>query len=126
MLTLPVTAIGWTASITQRAAAAQKRLNEFLQTEPTIKNDPATSPNFLQGDISFKNINFTYPNTGIEALKNFNLEIKKGNKIAIIGRMGSGKTTVACLLLRMYDVTNGKIELDGKDIRKLRLNTETD
>ncbi len=121
MLTLPVTAIGWTASMTQRAAAAQKRLNEFLQTEPIIKNDPASSRNFLQGDISFRNINFTYPNTGIEALKNFNLEIKKGNKIAIIGRMGSGKSTVACLLLRMYDVTNGKIELDGKDIRRLRL-----
>ena len=121
MLTFPVTAIGWTASVTQRAAAAQKRLNEFLQTEPAIKNDPASRPNFLKGDISFRNINFTYPNTGIEALKNFNLEIKKGNKIAIIGRMGSGKSTVAWLLLRMYDVTNGRIELDGKDIRKLTL-----
>lgn len=121
MLTFPVTAIGWTASTAQRAAASQKRLNEFLQTEPTIKNNPASQAIFLQGDISFRNINFTYPNTGIEALKNFNLEIKKGNKIAIIGRMGSGKSTVACLLLRMYDATNGKIELDGKDIRKLIL-----
>lgn len=121
MLTFPVTAIAWTATMTQRAAASQKRLNEFLQTEPTIKNNPASTAIVLQGDISFRNINFTYANTGIEALKNFNLEIKKGNKIAIIGRMGSGKSTVACLLLRMYDVTNGKIELDGKDIRKLTL-----
>ena len=121
MLTFPVTAIGWIASLTQRAAASQKRLNEFLQTEPTIKNNPGAPAIFLQGDVSFRNINFTYPNSGIEALKNFNLEIKKGNKIAIIGRTGSGKSTVACLLLRMYDVTNGKIELDGKDIRNLTL-----
>lgn len=122
MLTFPVFAIGWTASMIQRAAASQKRLNEFLQTEPTIKNSFAPKKIILQGNVSFKNVDFVYPHTGIEALKKFNLEIKKGNKIAIVGRTGSGKSTVAQLLLRMYDVSNGQIELDGIDIRELDLN----
>jgi len=121
MLTFPVFAIGWTASMIQRAAASQKRLNEFLQTEPTIKNNFAPQKILLQGNISFRDVDFIYPHTGIEALKNFNLEIKKGNKVAIVGRTGSGKSTIAQLLLRMYDVTNGKIELDGIDIRELDL-----
>ena len=121
MLTFPVFAIGWTASMIQRAAASQKRLNEFLHTEPTIKNSNNSQRNLLQGNISFKNAGFVYPHTGIEALKNFNLEIKKGNKIAIVGRTGSGKSTIAQLLLRMYDVTKGKIELDGIDIGELYL-----
>jgi ATP-binding cassette subfamily B multidrug efflux pump len=121
MLTFPVFAIGWTASMIQRAAASQKRLNEFLETEPTIKNNLAPQKILLQGNISFQNVDFTYPHTGIEALKNFNLEIKKGSKVAIVGRTGSGKSTIAQLLLRMYDVTNGKIKLDGIDIRELDL-----
>ena len=73
----------------------------------------------MQGNISFKNVDFTYPHTGIEALKNFNLEIRKGNKIAIVGRTGTGKSTIAQLLLRMYDVTKGNIEFDGFDIGNL-------
>jgi ATP-binding cassette subfamily B protein len=121
MLTFPVFAIGWTASMIQRAAASQKRLNEFLEIEPTIKNNFAPQKILLQGHISFRNVDFIYPHTGIEALKNFNLEIKKGSKVAIVGRTGSGKSTIAQLLLRMYDVTNGKIELDGIDIRELDL-----
>jgi ATP-binding cassette subfamily B protein len=75
----------------------------------------------LQGNISFKNVDFTYPHTGIEALKNFSVEIRKGNKIAIVGRTGSGKSTIAQLLLRMYDVTKGNIEFDGFDIQQLDL-----
>jgi ATP-binding cassette subfamily B protein len=121
MLTFPVFAIGWTASMIQRAAASQKRLNEFLHTEPGIQNSMAAKKVVLQGNISFKNVDFTYPHTGIDALKNFNLEMSKGNKIAIVGRTGSGKSTVAQLLLRMYDVTNGKIEFDGLDVRQLDL-----
>ena len=121
MLTFPVFAIGWTASMIQRAAASQKRLNEFLHTEPGIKNDVAPEKVVLQGNISFKNVDFTYPHTGIEALKNFNLEISKGNKIAIVGRTGSGKSTIAQLLLRMYDATRGDIEFDGFDIRRIEL-----
>ncbi len=121
MLTFPVFAIGWTASMIQRAAASQKRLNEFLQTEPVIKNRLAPQKIILQGNISFNNVGFTYLQTGIKTLKNFNLEIKKGNKVAIIGRTGSGKSTIAQLLLRMYDTTKGEIKLDGIDIRELDL-----
>jgi ATP-binding cassette, subfamily B, multidrug efflux pump len=121
MLTFPVFAIGWTASMIQRAAASQKRLNEFLHTKPTIQNNLAPKKIVLQGNISFRNVDFTYPHTGIEALKNFDLEISKGNKIAIVGRTGSGKSTIAQLLLRMYDVTNGAINFDGVNIQQLDL-----
>jgi len=121
MLTFPVSAIGWTASMIQRAAASQKRLNEFLQTEPAIKNNPGSKSIKLEGNIRFRQVDFTYPHTGIHALKNFDLDIKKGEKIAIIGRTGSGKSTVAQLLLRMYDVTNGSLEMEGVDIRKMDL-----
>lgn len=121
MLTFPVSAIGLTASMIQRAAASQKRINEFLDTTPTIQNPPGAIKEPLQGNIGFENVNFIYPHTGIHALKNFNLQIKKGEKVAIVGRTGSGKSTVAQLLLRMYDVSSGKIELDKKDIQKLDL-----
>jgi len=121
MLTFPVSAIGWTASMIQRAAASQKRLNEFLHTRPTIENISLPQKISLQGNISFKHIDFIYPHTGIQGLKNFDLEIKKGEKVAIVGRTGSGKSTIAQLLLRMYDVSKGRIELDGVDIRQLDL-----
>lgn len=121
MLSFPVSAIGLTASMIQRAAASQKRLNEFLLTEPAIHNPPEPAIVQLQGNISFVNVNFTYPHTGIQALKNFNLEIKKGEKIAIVGRTGSGKSTIAHLLLRMYNATTGEIKLDGTDIRNIDL-----
>jgi ATP-binding cassette subfamily B protein len=116
MLTFPVSAIGWVASMVQRASASQKRLNEFLDTAPAIQTPPAAVKNVLQGNISFQNVDFTYPNTGIHALNNFNLEIRKGEKVVIIGRTGSGKTTVAQLLLRMYDPDKGKILIDGTDL----------
>jgi ATP-binding cassette subfamily B protein len=121
MLTFPVSAIGLTASMIQRAAASQKRINEFLQTEPAIQQPGDAVKLNLRGNIRFENADFIYPDTGIQALKNFNLQIKKGEKVAIVGRTGSGKTTIAQLLLRMYDVTNGKIEIEGTDIRKLEL-----
>ena len=123
MLTFPVSAIGLTASMIQRAAASQKRLNEFLQTEPAIQDPPAPKDIKLEGNISFQNVNFIYPHTGIHALKDFNLEINKGQKVAIVGRTGSGKSTIAQLLLRMYDATNGEIKLDDKDIRQIGLKT---
>ena len=121
MLTFPVSAIGWVASMVQRASASQKRLNEFLDTESAIQNpeNPIKQP--LQGNISFQGVDFTYPNTGIHALKEFSLEIRKGEKIVIIGRTGSGKTTIAQLLLRMYDPHNGKIVIDGTDLRQFDL-----
>lgn len=123
MLTFPVSAIGLTASMIQRAAASQKRINEFLETAPAIQNTDKPEKIVLEGKISFQQVNFIYPHTGIQALKNFSLEIKKGEKIAIVGRTGSGKSTIAQLLLRMYDVTNGKIELDGVNIKDLELKT---
>ncbi len=123
MLTFPVSAIGWTASMIQRAAASQKRLNEFLDTKPVIHNVPSAMKIPMRGNIQFHNVDFTYLHTGIEALKNFSLSIKEGEKVAIIGRTGSGKSTVAQLLLRMYDVTNGKIEIDGTDIREVDLHS---
>ena len=132
MLTWPVTSIGWIASLTQQAAASQKRLNEFLNTKPSIvihfneKNKVNTTDNSPQdfvvnGTIEFKNVTFIYPDTGIMALKNVSFSLKKGEKLAIIGRTGSGKSTIADLLVRMYDVTEGVILVDGKDIKTLPL-----
>ena len=121
MLTFPVSAIGWTASMIQRAAASQKRLNEFLDTKPVIHDQPGAKKIAIQGNIEFKNVDFTYTHTGIEALKNFNLSIKKGEKVAVIGRTGSGKSTVAQLLLRMYDVTKGMVEIEKTDIKEIDL-----
>lgn len=121
MLTFPVSAIGLTASMIQRAAASQKRLNEFLQTEPAIRDTGVPAKVKLEGNIRFEDVDFIYPDTGIWALKNFNLDIKKGEKVAIVGRTGSGKTTIAQLLLRMYDVKKGKIRIEGRDIREIEL-----
>jgi ATP-binding cassette subfamily B multidrug efflux pump len=121
MLTFPVSAIGWVASMIQRASASQKRLNEFLETRPVIQNiqQPVKQP--LSGNISFDHVDFIYPHTGIHAVQDFNLEVKKGEKIAIIGRTGSGKTTLAQLILRYYDPTHGIIRMDGKNLQTLDL-----
>ncbi len=121
MLTFPVSAIGWVASTIQRAAASQRRLNEFLHTQSTIQPPVNAVQHTIQGQIEFNNVSFIYPHTGIEALKNFNLKINKGEKIAIIGRTGSGKSTIAQLLLRFYDPLNGTIKIDGIELSKLDL-----
>lgn len=116
MLTWPVTALGWISSIIQQAAASQKRINEFLNTQPTIANE-VNNPTPLKGHIVFDRVTFVYPETGIKALDNVSFELLPGQKLAITGKTGSGKTTIAELLVRMYDVTDGRILLDGKDIR---------
>jgi ATP-binding cassette subfamily B protein len=121
MLTFPVSAIGWTASMIQRASASQKRLNEFLQTQPSVPIESSKRKLSLTGDIVFRNVDFTYAHTGIHALKHFNLHIGAGQRIAVVGRTGSGKTTLAQLLMRMFDVNSGKILVDGIDIKDIDL-----
>lgn len=122
MLTFPVSAIGWTASMIQRAAASQKRLNEFLDTVPQIKNEAVgLKEEKVSGDIHFNNVSFTYPHTGIEAIRNFNLRIEKGQKVLVIGKTGSGKSTLAQLLLRFYDPVAGNITIGNKAVKELPL-----
>lgn len=116
MLTFPVSAIGWTASMVQRAAASQKRLNEFLQITPSIKDSTNATLTKVSGNIEFKNISFTYKNTGIKALHNFTLKINKGEKVLVLGKTGSGKTTLAQLLLHFYKPDNGTITIGNNDI----------
>ncbi len=117
MLTWPVTAIGWIASIMQQAAASQRRINEFLDTEPEIVNT-VTDSSPLEGRIEFDNVHFVYPDTGIPAINGISFELKPGQKMAVIGRTGAGKTTIADLLTRMYDVSSGAIRIDGRDVRQ--------
>ncbi|TDX01641.1 ABC transporter ATP-binding protein [Dinghuibacter silviterrae] len=121
MLMFPVSAIGSVASMTQRAAASQKRLNEFLRLQPEIRDKPKATPKVIAGDLHFDHVSFTYSHTGIKALTDFDLHIRKGQKVAIIGRTGSGKTTVAQLLLRMFDPDQGAVKVDGTDIRDITL-----
>lgn len=117
MLTFPVSAIGWVASTIQRAGASQKRLNEFLQTQSAIQNQKAGVKKNVEGKIEFRNVNFIYPHTGIHALKDFQLTIQKGEKVAVIGRTGSGKSTIAQLLLRFYDASEGNVLVDDVDLK---------
>lgn len=126
MLTFPVSAIGWVASMIQRAAASQKRLNEFLQAKPSIEEDPDASTLAGIDEILFQEVGFTYPHTGVRALDGFSLRIRKGEKIAIIGRTGSGKSTIAQLMLRNYDRSDGSISVNGKDLRQYSLKSLRD
>ena len=122
MLTFPVSAIGWTASMIQRAAASQKRLNEFLLTEPAIKdNGMEKEQEKVGGDIVIWDLSFTYPHTGIQAIQQFNLSIQQGEKLLLLGKTGSGKSTLAQLLLRFYDPTEGSIQIGNRDIRNIPL-----
>jgi len=122
MLTWPVTSIGWIASIIQQAEASQQRINEFMNRSPQITS-PVKAPGDLRGHIEFRNVSFTYADTGIRALRNVNFEIQAGSRVAIVGRTASGKSTIADLLLRMYDTQEGQILIDGKDIREHDLNS---
>ncbi|NGF57973.1 ABC transporter ATP-binding protein [Parapedobacter sp. SGR-10] len=109
-LTFPAMALAWVTSLIQRAAASQKRINEFLKTQPQIVN--GTVERSIEGDIRLSHVSFTYPETGIKALDDINVHIPRGSTLAIIGRTGSGKTTLANLLLRMYDADQGSIRID--------------
>ncbi|MBK8723082.1 MAG: ABC transporter ATP-binding protein [Saprospiraceae bacterium] len=120
MLTWPVTSLGWIASLVQQAAASQKRINEFLDTKSIIIDNESKNVAF-SGNIAFKSVTFTYPETKVTALEKINFTIQQGQKIAIIGKTGSGKSTIAELLLRTYDVEIGEIYLDGKNLKNYSL-----
>jgi ATP-binding cassette subfamily B multidrug efflux pump len=121
MLTFPVSAIGWTASMIQRAAASQKRLNEFLSIQPNITNPTSPVMTKLKGDIVFKDVSLIFPHSEITALADFNLNIKAGQKVLILGKTGSGKTTIAQLLTRMYETSTGQILIDGVDVNHFQV-----
>lgn len=135
LLTFPMMALGWVSSIIQRAAASQKRINQFLHTVPEIVSPESRQRSdrrpggghgepgdqAIQGDVVFDNVSMDYPDTGIKALQGVSFQVRKGEFLAIIGRTGSGKSTIANLLARMYDVIQGRILIDGQDIREYPL-----
>ncbi len=120
-LTFPVSMLGWVTTLVQRASASQKRINEFLQLQPDITSGNTNTP-LLNGNIKFDKVSFTYPDTGIQAIKEVSFEIDQGQFVAIIGRTGSGKSTLANLIMRMYDVDKGLISVDGSPLKDLNLN----
>ncbi|HEY8367336.1 MAG TPA: ABC transporter ATP-binding protein [Bacteroidia bacterium] len=121
MLTWPTATLGWLTSIIQQAKASQLRINEFLHTEPEIKNPAPNVPYKPQGNIKFDHVSFQFEHTGIIALNEVSFEIKQGERIGITGRTGSGKTTLTHLLLRLYDPTSGEIRIDGKLLSEVNL-----
>ena len=121
MLTWPVATVGWVSNIVQQAEASQGRINEFLQEKPHIENTYLSSTPIF-GDIRFDHVTFTYPDTKVTALKDISFHIPKGKSIAIIGRTGSGKSTILELITRMYDVEQGQILIDERNIKDLNLN----
>jgi len=120
MLTWPFASIGWVSSIVQRAAASQQRINEFLLTKPEITNQ-SNSNDPIQGKIEFKNVSFVYPESGIKALDQVSFSIEPGQTLAILGRTGSGKSTIASLLLRLFDTNEGEVLLDNRPIKAVNL-----
>ena len=121
MLTWPVAVVGWVTSMVQQAEASQKRINEFLETEPTIVNLVAEETP-VNGNIEFNNLTFTYPDTGITALKDVSFTVKPGETLAIVGNTGSGKSTILELIGRLYNVEEGMLKIDETPIRNINLN----
>ena len=121
MLTWPVAVVGWVTSIVQQAEASQKRINEFLEVVPEVINQ-TDEVSVVEGKIEFRNVSFTYDDTNITALKNIDFTIEKGKTLAILGKTGSGKSTIAGLMARLYDIKNGEILIDNKPIKKINLN----
>jgi ATP-binding cassette, subfamily B, multidrug efflux pump len=120
MLTWPVAVVGWVTSMVQQAEASQRRINEFLKEVPEIQN--TTTDSFkIEGNIEFKNVSITYDDTNITALKDVNFSVKKGQKIAILGKTGSGKSSITNLISRLYDVDNGTVLIDNTPIKQINL-----
>src|SRR5690606_26663384 len=120
MLTWPVTSLGWVTSIIQRAAASQTRINELMDVENDILSTSDLTRD-LDGEIAGENLSFVDPDSGIKALDKVNFAVDAGQSLAIIGTTGSGKSTIANLLMRMYDATSGRILMDGRDIREYEI-----
>lgn len=125
MLTWPVASLGWISSMVQEAEASQKRINEFLKIEPTIMNNNTEACD-IKGSIDFENVSFIYDDTQIQALSNVSFKVKKGETLAILGKTGSGKSTILQLISRLYDVDSGVVSIDGVDVRKLNLDNLRD
>lgn len=120
MLTWPFASVGWVTSLVQRAAASQERINEFLKEQPEIKN-PTERPFEFKGRICFNNVSYTYPNSGIQAIKNLSFSAEKGQTIAFLGRTGSGKSSVINLIMRQFDPTSGEISIDDQPLTALNV-----
>jgi len=123
MLTWPVATIGWVTSIVQQADASQKRINEFSQIDPEIKDHNPQAVTAIAGDIVFDNVSFTYPDTGITALQEISFTVNQGETLAIIGKTGSGKSTILELIGRLYDINKGAIIIDEHKIDEIKLET---
>ena len=121
ILTWPVASVGWVTSLVQRAAASQKRINEFLDLKPEITN-PSNIPFEFTNSIEFRNVSFTYPETNITAIDQLSFTLTKGQTLAIVGKTGSGKSTISNLISRMIDVSSGSILIDNQDIKNINLN----
>jgi ATP-binding cassette, subfamily B, multidrug efflux pump len=120
MLTWPVAVVGWVTSIVQQAEASQKRINEFLEVTPEIQNEQLQTSK-INGEIEFKNVSFTYDDTNITALKNVSFKLESGKTLAILGKTGSGKSTIINLITRLYDIEKGAIFIDGIPIKNINL-----
>ena len=120
MLTWPVASLGWISSIIQQAEASQKRINEFLEQKSEIINKSEEQVE-INGEIEFKNVGFTYKDTGIKALKDINFKLNIGDKLGIIGKTGSGKSTLLNLIVRLYNIDNGDITIDNKNIEEVNI-----
>ncbi|MCK5815873.1 MAG: ABC transporter ATP-binding protein [Flavobacteriaceae bacterium] len=120
ILTWPVAVLGWVTSIVQQAAASQARINEFLDEEPEIKNNTLSFTS-IKGDLKFNNVSYTYDDTNIKALKNVSFELKEGKTLAILGKTGSGKTTIINIIARLFDAQSGTVSINGIDITQLNL-----
>ncbi len=120
MLTWPVAVVGWITSIVQQAEASQKRINVFLKEQPEIESGKGVSKKII-GNLEFKNVSLKYPETGIKALDAINLNIPSGSTLGIIGNIGSGKSTLLDTILRLYDPTEGSVNLDGHDLKEFKL-----
>lgn len=120
MLTWPVASLGWVSSLVQEAEASQKRINEFLKIEPEIKNN-TSNPTEIKGKIEFKNVGFTYEDTNIKALKNISFTVNSGETVAILGKTGSGKSTILTLISRLYDIEKGQLLIDNQPIHEVNL-----